>query len=49
MLARALRLFLLLEVLLYLALASYGFDASPGSAALAALLGVLSLRPPWWR
>lgn len=44
MLARALRLFLLLEVLLYLALASYGFDASPGSAALAALLGVLSLR-----
>lgn len=44
MLARALRKFLMLEVLLYLALASYGFDASPASAALLALLGVLSLR-----
>ena len=44
MLARALRLSLLLEVLLYLALAKYGFDASSGVAVLVALFGVLSLR-----
>jgi hypothetical protein len=44
MLARALRLSLLLEMALYLALARYAFDASPATAALAALAGVLCLR-----
>lgn len=44
MLARALRLSLLLEVLVYLALAKYGFDTSSGVAVLVALFGVLSLR-----
>ncbi len=44
MLARALRLSLLLEVALYVAIARYGFDASPFQAALLTLAGILSLR-----
>ncbi|HRL76689.1 MAG TPA: alpha/beta fold hydrolase [Candidatus Accumulibacter phosphatis] len=44
MLARALCLSLLLEVALYVAVASEIFDASPAAAGLAALAGVLGLR-----
>jgi triacylglycerol lipase len=44
MLARALRLSLVLEIALYLALARVAFDASPATAALAAVAGVLCLR-----
>lgn len=44
MLARALRLALLVEVALYVALARYACQASPAAAALLAVLGVLALR-----
>lgn len=44
MLSRALRLSLALEVTLYVSLALYAFDASPSTAALVALTGVLALR-----
>ena len=44
MLARALCLSLLLEVALYVAVATLAFDAAPASAAVAALAGVLGLR-----
>lgn len=44
MLARALRLALIIEVALYVAIARYGFAASPSATAWLALAGVLSLR-----
>ncbi|MEF8712243.1 MAG: alpha/beta fold hydrolase [Accumulibacter sp.] len=44
MLARVLRLALLIEMVLYMAIASYGLAASPSAAAGLALAGVLSLR-----
>ncbi|MBP9804957.1 MAG: alpha/beta fold hydrolase [Candidatus Accumulibacter sp.] len=44
MLARGLRLFLALEVAVYVVLAVYAFDASPADAVLVAVAGVLALR-----
>ena len=44
MLARALCLSLLLEVVLYVAIATQLFDASPAAAAVAAVVGILALR-----
>ena len=44
MLSRALRLSLALEIAIYVSLALYAFDASPSTAALVALAGVLALR-----
>ncbi|WP_300453302.1 alpha/beta fold hydrolase [Accumulibacter sp.] len=44
MLARALRLALLVEVTLYVVLARYACEASPAAAGLLAVLGVLALR-----